>query len=238
MASPKVSRAPRTIGIAHRRSRTRPPRNNTMECSCKLCLRHRCMPSPRCRWKDGPDKPEAAEFGFLGVTVRTGGRRLDAEDSLQVTGLRSGVLLSRGRRMSWLVVGIENPEQPRHGASRQFSGSRAMGQGLHRPPQLLPIASSTLDGLIPVHFGGAVSSSRVTVRGRGQFGQRKDSGLHLCPGPSPPVQIGSEEVGSMDLAGQRKDSGVSLCRHLLAKVEIGPPLVHPRGPHNNETNSW
>ena len=37
----------------------------------------------------------------------------------------------------------------------------------------------------------------------------------------------------MDLAGQRKDSGVSLCRHLLAKVEIGPPLDHPRGPHGS-----
>ena len=103
-------------------------------------------PSLHCRWKDGPGKPfEKREFGFLGVTVRTWrqtprrcGQFFKSRD------LEVEYCCSRGRRMSWLVVGIKNLGScPDMGRVAKFSGSRAMGQGLHRPPQLLPIASST-----------------------------------------------------------------------------------------------
>ena len=105
-STPKVSRAPRTTWYrTPGRSRTRPPRTNTMECSCKL------WPSPpmyavtslplerRTR-----QTFRSAEFGFLGSRSALGGRRLDAEDSSSSHGTSKWSTAARGDG-GWLVGG-------------------------------------------------------------------------------------------------------------------------------------
>jgi len=124
-STPPVSRAPRMMWYrTPGRSRTRPPRISTTECSCRLC------PSPGMYAVTSIPLLSrtratflSAEFGFFGVTVRTWRQtprfcglplpRFIRFRSELKTYRRAGVFAffrvpRRGLRTNWLVVGIQS----------------------------------------------------------------------------------------------------------------------------------
>src|SRR5687767_16006521 len=112
------------------RSRTRPPRTRTIECSCRLC------PSPPMYAVisfpfDSRARAilRSAELGCLGVVVRTTrhtprfcGHASRSRTFDFVAGER------RGLRMSWLIVGMGTAGSVRTGGDGVLFGTRTEGR--------------------------------------------------------------------------------------------------------------